>query len=215
MNKRRMLLHTCCAPCLSQCLNVLSGSDSWERILRKRPDFKVSLFFDNPNIYPQEEFGRRRNELKKVFSLFSGSGLGLTLTGDSSESRRGLWRESVKLYHEEPEKGLRCRICYSLRLEETFRKAREGSFDAVATTLTLSPWKDSEKINCIGWELSQKYGLEYIESDFKKNGGYAKSAAICAKSGIYRQNYCGCVFSLSAQAIKNTDNPQTKARRCL
>ncbi len=211
MNKKRLLLHACCAPCLSQCLNVLSGSDAWEKVLRKSPDFYVSLYFDNPNIFPGEEYGRRKGELNKIFGIFSGSGIGLSLLEDSSVERRSMWDEAVRNFHDEPEKGRRCELCYSIRLEETFRKAREGLFDAVATSLTLSPWKDAEKINAIGWQLSKNYGTEYIESDFKKNDGYRKSAYICSKFGIYRQNYCGCRFSKP----RHTDNLQTKAQHYL
>jgi epoxyqueuosine reductase len=189
MDRRRMLLHTCCAPCLTQCLAVLTGADRWEKVLREKPEFDIALYFDNPNISPGGEYSKRKSELGKVLPA-------VKVIDDESEARRSLWRETVKGFEGEREKGLRCFLCYAMRLERTFRKACEVKFDSVATTLTLSPWKDSEKINEIGFKMSKKYGPEYIESDFKKNDGYRKSAAACSKLGIYRQDYCGCVYSI-------------------
>ncbi|MGA2141556.1 MAG: epoxyqueuosine reductase QueH [Brevinematales bacterium] len=194
MNKKRMLLHTCCAPCLTQCLNVLTGGDKWEKALRSRPEFDIALYFDNPNISPEAEYSKRKGELGKVI------GAGIAVIGDDSEDRRNIWREAVRGFEGEPEKGKRCFQCYSMRLERTFSKAHEENFDSVATTLTLSPWKDSEKINEIGAGMSKKYGIEYIESDFKKNDGYRKSAAACSRLGVYRQDYCGCKFSVKRAA---------------
>jgi hypothetical protein len=201
MSRKRMLLQTCCGPCLSQCLNVLSGRDAWEKILRVKPEFDIAVYFDNPNIYPAEEFDKRKNEACRVINIFDAPDFRVKLFDDLSVLRREEWNNTVKTFSNEPEKGKRCRLCYAMRLEESFRKAVAEGYDAVATTLTLSPWKDTDVINETGWNLSKKFGLEYIETDFKKNDGYKKSAEICSRFGIYRQNYCGCIYSLKRNEL--------------
>jgi predicted adenine nucleotide alpha hydrolase (AANH) superfamily ATPase len=197
MEKKRLLLHTCCAPCLTQCLNVLTGLDNWEKALPENPIYGISVFFYNPNLFPVEEYDKRKKEVSRYLGIFSKNNFLIETVDDNSASRREAWDQSAVQFKNEPEKGKRCFFCYEFRLEETFIKAKELNYDCVATTLTLSPWKDADKVNEAGMALSKKYGLEYIFSDFKKNNGFKKSADLCEKYGIYRQNYCGCRYSLN------------------
>ncbi len=192
----RLLLQTCCAPCLTQCALVLAGREPWERALTEAPDFSVTVFFDNPNIDPPEEYDRRRGEVVKFLEAVSGEAP-MNLLEDRSASRRAGWNEGAFPFRDEPERGKRCSFCYGYRLEETFRAAREGGFDAVATTLTLSPLKNTAEINRIGRELSRQYGIRYVETDFRKNNGFQNSVRLCGRYGIYRQSYCGCAYSRS------------------
>jgi epoxyqueuosine reductase len=192
---RKLLLHTCCAPCLSQCLSVLSGRDGWKNALQAAPDFSVTVFYDNPNIFPAGEFSKRKDEVMKLLDIYS-KDLDVDILKDDSEQRRAGWETLTEKYPDEPEKGVRCALCYEFRLAETFRKAGELKFDAVATTLTLSPLKHTVKINEIGSGLSEGSGLSYIKSDFKKNDGFKKSIELSGQFHLYRQNYCGCRYSI-------------------
>lgn len=201
----KTLLHTCCAPCLTQCLAVLSGRDKWENALSRPGNFEISVFYDNPNIYPESEYHKRKDEVRKFLNEVSGV-MPAGWTEDNTEERRAEWDKGARPMKDEPEKGKRCVYCYAFRLEETFRAAKEKGFAVVATTLTLSPLKNTKEINRIGRELSVKYGVEYLETDFKKNDGFRKSIALCERYGIYRQNYCGCVYSLNGRAGISTSN---------
>lgn len=193
---QKLILHTCCAPCLTQCLFVLNQLDRWENALSEKPDYTISVFYDNPNIFPIEEFDKRQNEVIRFIDKFS---LGYKKTfyiENGSPNRRQLWETGAKPFKDEPEKGKRCLFCYEFRLEDTFRKAKDLGFDCVATTLTLSPLKNTKMINETGEKLSQKYGIKYLKTDFKKNNGFQKSIELCKKYMIYRQNYCGCRYSM-------------------
>lgn len=187
-----VLLHTCCAPCLSQCLMVLTGQDEWEGVLNENPSFSFVVYFDNPNIQPNSEYDKRKEALKKLMLDFPA----IPTLQDNSESRRSGWNDMAQMMANEPERGKRCAFCYEYRLEETFRRARDWNFQAVATTLTLSPMKDAKLINEIGARLARQYKMEYIYSDFKKNDGFKKSIQLSEKYGLYRQNFCGCGYSV-------------------
>lgn len=194
--KRKLLLHTCCAPCLSQCLMVLGGMDKWEKVLPKKEDYSITILFDNPNIYPEEEYRKRKSELVKFLKTFSEKFFHVEMLEDQSEKRRDGFLEFAKKYPLEKEKGTRCTLCYEYRLHETFERAKKEGFDIVATTLTLSPLKDGDKVNKIGQNLSSSFKIEYLKSNFKKNDGFKKSIELCKEYKIYRQNYCGCAFSI-------------------
>lgn len=173
-----LLLHACCAPCASHELTFL-------------PDvFDLTLYYYNPNITEEEEREKRYLELVR-------------LAGEMCPSV-GVWKgpadgdlflSAVKGLEGAPEGGLRCAKCFALRLEETARKAAEEGFDYFATTLTLSPLKNPSLINGIGEKMAEKYGVKYLASDFKKDGGYQHSVALSKEYDLYRQNYCGCIFS--------------------
>ncbi len=174
--KKNLLLHACCAPCLSSVFEEL------------HTDYTVSIFFYNPNITPHSEYAMRQSEVNRFVSLKK-----LDFFTGLHDVRR--WADRVKKYRFAGERSIRCRECYRLRLEVTFLKAQELKSDCVTTTLSVSPYKDAEALNAIGRELEKEYGIEYLESDFKKNDGYKRSIELSKQYGFYRQKYCGCIYS--------------------
>ena len=175
----RLLLHCCCAPCSSYCLEFLGGH------------FDITCFFYNPNITDKDEYLHRLNELKNYVSRVINGAYPVIDGGFAPE----VFLSAAKGKESEREGGARCFSCYAMRLEETYNKAKEGGFDYFATTLTVSPHKRADKINEIGYALSERGGAKYLPSDFKKKGGYARSVQLSKEYGLYRQNYCGCEFS--------------------
>ena len=176
----RLLLHSCCAPCSSYVLEYLSDY------------FEITVFYYNPNISPAEEYEKRAAEQQHLIRELPAKHPIHLVVGAYEPERfyavsRGL--EQV------PEGGERCFRCFRLRLEEAAKMAAEGGFDYFATTLTISPLKNAQKLNEIGEELSELYKVEHLPSDFKKKNGYKRSIELSAIYGLYRQNYCGCVFS--------------------
>lgn len=177
MKKSDILLHTCCAPCVTHVHEVLAGS------------YRVVSYYYNPNIHPAGEYRKRlaeleRYALEKDFSMLAGG----------YETRA--WFDRVKAHRFEGERSQRCRLCISMRLERSFEKARDESIGVVGTTLTVSPHKDAAMINGLGRDLSRKFGIDFLEADFKKHDGYRRSVELARSHGLYRQNYCGCVYSL-------------------
>lgn len=176
-----LLLHSCCAPCSSYVLEYLSRY------------FKITVFYYNPNIYPEEEFYKRRSEQERFISqLPAKNPIGFIGTEHMSEE----FYKAVKGLEHIREGGERCFACYRLRLEESAIAASDMGADYFTTTLSISPMKNAQKLNEIGGELGEKYGVKYLFSDFKKRNGYKRSTELSREYGIYRQNYCGCVFSL-------------------
>ena len=176
----RLFLHSCCAPCSSYVLEYLSDY------------FEITVFYYNPNISPEEEYEKRVAEQKHLIQeLPVRHPIHLVVANYEPERFYALSKglETV------PEGGERCFRCYRLRLEETARMAEEGGYDYFATTLTISPLKNAQKLNEIGEELSGIYKVEHLPSDFKKKNGYKRSVELSTEYGLYRQNYCGCVFS--------------------
>lgn len=189
---KKLLLHTCCAPCLLPSLEVLLGTTPWERVLLHPPDYTVSVWFYNPNITDEEEFFKRKKNLLSVMMKYYPH---LLLLEDESEKDKEHWFSIASRLRYEPERGKRCLFCYGYRLYRAFLKAKVNEMDAVATTLTLSPLKNAKVINAIGNLLAHRFGIEYVVSDFKKNDGVKRSKELCERYGVYRQNYCGCEFS--------------------
>lgn len=175
-----LLLHACCGPCASSVLEYLT------------PHFDVTVYYYNPNILPKDEFIKRENALKDVVSHFDGVKL-VVPRQDEQE-----YISYVKGHKSAPEGGARCTLCFNLRLESTAKYMLENveNFDFFATTLTVSPHKNAPLINEIGKTIAQKYGVNYLSSDFKKRNGYLRSIQLCKEWGIYRQTYCGCVSDL-------------------
>ena len=167
----RLLLHVCCAPCASGCLELLTKH------------FDVTLFYYDPNIMPREEYDLRLEQFEKLrmfdFKLIEGP------------YDQPAYLEAVKGREGDREGGARCEVCFRLRLEKTAELAA-GSCDLFCTTLTVSPHKNAALINAIGAELAEKYAVKWLYSDFKKRDGYKRSIQLCRELGIYRQNYCGC-----------------------
>ena len=195
--KASLLLHACCGPCSTACLEKISSF------------FEISVYFYNPNIYPFEEYEKRRDEIFKfVEKLRSATGREIRILEggyDKDDYDRAIRIEECPELAFEAERGERCRRCYEFRMKKAFEYAAENDFDFFATTLTLSPYKDSDKVNEIGRLLDEqavKNGLElrYLYSDFKKKNGYLRSIEISKEYGVYRQDYCGCVYSLSSNA---------------
>ena len=175
-----LLLHACCAPCSSYVLEYLV------------PYFEITLFFYNPNISPAEEHRVREEELRRLVREMGLSEQVKIFTGDYEPVR---FEEIAKGRENLPEGGARCRDCYRLRLSESARVAAEGGFDYFTTTLSISPYKRADWLYEIGCEEGEKYGVRYLPSDFKKRNGYKRSCELSAEYGLYRQNYCGCVYS--------------------
>lgn len=175
-----LLLHACCAPCSSYVLEYLSKY------------FSITLFFFNPNISAKAEYDTRYEELLRLVSEMGLEGGVKTVNGDYQPER---FFAIAKGLEQLPEGGERCKKCYALRLEEAAKEAALGGFDYFTTTLSISPHKNAEWLNNIGASLSQEYGVPYLFSDFKKRGGYLRSCELSEKYGLYRQDFCGCVYS--------------------
>jgi len=173
-----LLLHACCAPCASHELTFLPEY------------FDLTLFYYNPNIVDEEERKKRYQELARLIEAMCPTVGLIEGEGDSDK-----FLQEVKGLESAPEGGLRCAKCFALRLEETARRAAEEGFDYFATTLTLSPLKNPMLINGIGEKMAKKYGVKYLATDFKKEGGYQHSLELSKEYELYRQNYCGCPFS--------------------
>ncbi len=177
--KPTLLLHACCAPCSSYCIEYLNEH------------FDITLFFYNPNIYPADEYDHRVSELKRLVSEMELSIPVLECENDvESFYALAKGREDVR------EGGVRCFDCYRLRLKKTAMLAKEKGFDYFTTTLSISPLKNSQKLREIGLELEQKYGIKNLPSDFKKKEGYKRSIELSRKYNLYRQDYCGCEYSI-------------------
>lgn len=176
-SSKNILVHTCCAPC---------STYSFEKLIFD--NFIPVSFFYNPNIFPEKEYNRRRDELIRFAGL---KNYKLIIKENSPE----VWLEAINGLEEEKEGGKRCEICFRLRLEKTALYAKENDFDGFTTTLTISPHKNSAIINQIGKELSEKHGIYFLEENFKKDEGFKKSLEISKEYNLFRQTYCGCIFS--------------------
>lgn len=175
-----LLLHSCCAPCSSYVLEYLSQY------------FSITVLYYNPNIYPLQEYEKRVAEQKRFISQLPAEHPVRFLEGDFDFDR---YYEAVRGLEGEPEGGKRCEKCFRLRLEKAAQMASELGFDCFTTTLTISPMKNAPLLNEIGEEMGKKYGVFWLPSDFKKKNGYKRSVELSGQYGLYRQNYCGCVFS--------------------
>lgn len=178
--EKTLLLHACCAPCSSAVLERLGNI------------FKITILYYNPNITDKEEYDKRLEEIHKFIEKFETKYKIDIIDGRYDKNE---FFEMAKGLENEPEKGKRCYKCYNLRLEETARIAKEKNFDYFTTTLSLSPYKNSNWINEIGENLKDKYQVEYLYSDFKKKNGYKRSIELSKEYNLYRQNYCGCIYS--------------------
>lgn len=173
----RMLLHSCCGPCSSGVL---------ERLMQ---EYDVTVYYYNPNIFPVEEYEKRATAQREFLEQI---GVSCIIEDYNPQD----YNKVISGLEKEPEGGLRCLKCFELRLEKTAKFAKEKGFDIFTTTLSVSPHKDYIAINKIGKEMSEKYGIKFLEANFKKNDGYLKSIQNSKKYGIYRQNYCGCKYSI-------------------
>jgi len=178
--KPSLLLHSCCAPCSSYVLEYLA------------PYFNICDFYFNPNISPKKEYEDRKEELVR---LIREMGLSTEVTFLEGTYQPEDFFAMAKGLEDLPEGGERCFKCYEMRLRESAKIAKEQGAEYFATTLTISPLKNAQKLNEIGERLAEEYGVKYLPSDFKKKNGYKRSVELSAQYELYRQNYCGCVFS--------------------
>lgn len=190
--KPRLFLHACCAPCSSYVLEYLTRY------------FRITLFFYNPNITPDSEYAKRVHELKR-FLIDAGYEDRVTLIeGDYDPN---VFFSAVRGMEDLPERGERCRVCYRLRMTEAARMAADCGADYFTTTLSISPHKNAAWINEIGQELEAEYHVAHLPSDFKKKNGYLRSIALSEQYHLYRQNYCGCIFSKKAAEASTKKEP--------
>ncbi len=178
--KEKLLLHVCCAPCSSRVLELLTNY------------FDVTVFFYNPNITDKEEYEKRYKELQRFLGEAPFAAGVKCIDGSYNPD---LFFDMSKGLENEPEKGPRCYKCYKLRMDETAKYASKNGYHIFTTSLSISPHKNATWINEIGEECKEKYGVAYLYSDFKKKNGYARSIELSKEYNLYRQDYCGCVFS--------------------
>ena len=175
-----LLLHACCAPCSTACLERVANF------------FKITIFYYNPNITDESEYKKRIEEIKKLLTIINPKYKVELLEGDYDPNK---FFEMAKGLENEPERGKRCYKCYEMRLEETAKIASKLGFNNFCTTLTLSPHKNVNWINEIGEKLNKEYNSNYLYSDFKKKEGYKRSIELSKEYNLYRQDYCGCIYS--------------------
>ena len=181
-NKRvpKLLLHVCCGPCSSSVLERLASI------------FEITIYYYNPNISPIEEYQKRVEEVKRLIQEIKFNNPIHFMEGNYDNDK---FEQLAKGLEDEPEGGARCTKCYYLRLNETAIVAHEHNFDYFTTTLSVSPYKNADKLNEIGKILEKKYDIHYLVSDFKKKDGYKRSIELSKEYNLYRQDYCGCIYS--------------------
>ena len=185
MNKPKMLLHLCCAPDALYVLGLL------------KENYEVSGYFYNPNIYPAEEYELRLKETSKIAQT-----LNIKLIEEVYENDR--WFTLTQKFKKEPEKGRRCDICYAMRLQRTAQKTSELGFDIFTPGMSLSPWKKADVLNRMGRMFGRRYKINFLEADFKKKDGFRKSVETSKNYGLYRQHYCGCLYSMKHKKGQKT-----------
>jgi len=186
----KLLLHSCCAPCSSYVLELLSQV------------FDITVYYYNPNISPRDEFDRRAEEQVRLVKDMPLEGCVEVVCGDYDEQ---LFEDLSRGLEEAPEGGERCTRCFRLRLGRSAQYAAQNGFDYFTTTLSISPLKDAQRLNTIGREFSEKFGIPYLYSDFKKKNGYKRSCELSAEYGLYRQDYCGCIYSKQERERQKQD----------
>ncbi len=177
---KKLLLHSCCAPCSSHVISFLTKY------------FDITILYYNPNISPRSEYEKRKQEQIKLLEMIETKN---KLDYIDCDYDNDLYNEKVKGYESCKERGERCTICFNLRLQKTALLAKENNYDYFCTTLSVSPYKNSKLINEIGEKLEKEYNVKWLYSDFKKDNGYKNSIELSKKYGLYRQDYCGCIYS--------------------
>ena len=181
-SRKRLILHSCCAPCSSYVINYLCNY------------FDITILYYNPNIYPFEEYVKRKKEqIRLINTLKHEKNINIDITDCDYDN--DVYEKAINGLREEPERGKRCDVCYLLRMEKTASLGKKLGFDYFCTTLSVSPYKNANLINEIGIKLQDKYLIKWLYSDFKKNDGYKKSIMYSNEYELYRQNYCGCIYS--------------------
>lgn len=178
--KKKLLLHSCCGPCSSYVISYLTKY------------FDITILYYNPNISPYDEYLKRKNEQIRLINEIDKVNNVDILDCDYDND---FYECQIKGLENEPERGLRCKVCYQMRIEKTAKLAKKNGYDFFCTTLSVSPYKNANWINEIGKEMEEKYKINWLYSDFKKKDGYKESIQLSAKYNLYRQNYCGCKYS--------------------
>ena len=191
--EKTLLLHCCCAPCSSYVLEYLHEY------------FKITVFFYNPNISEEDEYEKRKKELIRYIDSVSYGNEIAWLDADHEPDK---FRQLAEGLESEPERGRRCVKCFELRLEETVKRAADGEYDYFCTTLSISPHKNADLLMQLGEELGSRYGISYLPSDFKKKNGYKRSIELSKEYDLYRQDYCGCIYSknLKQEEVNESDD---------
>ena len=179
-DKKRLLLHSCCGPCSSYVISYLTKY------------FDITILYYNPNIFPYDEYLKRKEEQIKLINEIDKINKVDIMDCDYDNDH---YDALIKGLENEPERGKRCMVCYRMRMEKTAEIAANNNFDYFCTTLSVSPYKNAMWINEIGEELQGKYNIKWLYSDFKKKDGYKSSILLSNKYNLYRQNYCGCIYS--------------------
>ena len=182
-----LLIHSCCAPCSSYVLEYLSEY------------FEITVFYYNPNIYPESEYTKRVVEQQKLIQDMDFKHPVSFMAGEYEKEKFYAMSEGMEHLKEG---GARCMKCYELRLSEAAKQAAAGGFDYFTTTLSISPMKNAQKLNEIGVRVGKEHGVEYLVSDFKKKNGYKRSVELSKEYGLYRQDYCGCEYSRQSSAMR-------------
>lgn len=180
-----LLLHSCCGPCSSAVLERLSAS------------FRISVFYYNPNVFPEAEYLKRKREQLRLLGMVGGDSPIPVVDADYEPA---LFEEAARGLGHLPEGGARCERCFALRLEKTAEATNRLGFDLFGTTLTVSPHKNADAVNTIGERAAAAHGVQWLPADFKKKDGYRRSVELSRQYGLYRQHYCGCAFSLNKAA---------------
>ena len=199
-DKKKLLLHACCCPCSSHCLEVLS-----------QHNFEITIFFYNPNIDEKEEYIKRYEELIRFTKEADFASNVKIIDGGYQPD---IFFDMAKGLENLPERGKRCYLCYEMRLKKTFEYAKDNGYDYFSTTLSISPYKNAEWLNEIGKRLEEensrssdiKDNVKFLYSDFKKKNGYKRSIELSEEYNLYRQNYCGCIFSKQERKRKEAEN---------
>ena len=187
--RKSLLLHSCCGPCSSSVIERLKNY------------FDITVLYYNPNIAPEEEYLKRKNEQIKLIGMLDTPNKLDFIDCDYDNDK---YNELVKGYELCPEKGERCTICFNLRIEKTAKITKDNNYDYFCTTLSVSPYKNAELINKIGEDMENKYTVKWLHSDFKKDNGYKHSIELSHKYGLYRQDYCGCVYSKRDEMLRKS-----------
>ena len=185
--KPKLLFHSCCAPCSGYLVSQLADN------------FAVTVYYNNPNIYPESEYQTRKNEAKKFFTDFGTKFIEI-------EYDHSNWLELARGLEGEPERGKRCILCYHFRLNSAAKYAKDNDYDLFASSLAISPYKNSKILNNLGRAVAKSVGIEFIDEDWKKKDGYKKATEFARSYDFYRQNYCGCEFSAYNSKTPNTQH---------
>ena len=187
MEKQKILLHSCCAPCSTAVIEKLSK------------DFDITILYYNPNIYPEDEYIKRKNEQLKYIDILKKTSSETNVSFLDCDYDCITFYNAVKGLENEREGGARCAVCFKVRLQKTAEMAKELGYDYFGTTLSVSPHKNAEIINGIGKTFEKQYNTKFLEANFKKQNGYKRSVELSKQNELYRQNYCGCEFALNIQ----------------